>query len=429
MSQGKFPEWISKYLGDVSQYAVFDVVGSNSWEPTYLTLTKFLGDEAKHQFHSVHGSRYDAWVDYLYVNEATGEKPKFKSWKEVKLSAGSGIFKGEFEGKTIFVYIRQVGDWVCGEDGFVYLEHASCFAKLSDFNDDRAAAMEYLAKFLIFVHTQEAQERKKPDFITILTWDSANSYYNQSGLKLKRSVASVFLPDDVKQKLLADVRRFLSQNSLKFYVNHGIPYRRSYLFYGKPGTGKTSMIQALASAFDRNIGIISLGSPDLTDEGLTKALSAENWYYGASVFVIEDIDAFFTKDRTTLVNDGALTFTGLLNALDGVNSSAGHLIIMTTNHPERLDAALIRNGRVDFSLEFPLSNHETVYKMFLSFYPDKTDEANKFADIVCDKFKDGVSMALLQQHFLRHMDSDAQTALEKANEEIEKTTFDFIKKQ
>ena len=43
-----------------------------------------------------------------------------------------------------------------------------------------------------------------------------------------------------------------------------------------------------------------------------------------------------------------LTFSGLLNAIDGVTSTEGRIVFMTTNYPERLDAALIRPGRVDF---------------------------------------------------------------------------------
>jgi chaperone BCS1 len=424
-NEGKFPQWVNKYLGDTKQYVIMDVA-KIGWNQTHMALGKYLGnDEGKYPIENLHGSRYEMWVDRIYVNDAKGEKPKFKSNKEVKLSGGPGLFKTEFHGKTIFILCRHVGDWVVGEDGVGWIEDTICFIKQSDFAD-RAAAREHLNDFAKFVHSKHSGDSgSKQDFIIIYNWDAKRGYYAFSGYRLKRSVESVFLPNEVKHKLLNDLKRFMTKKTLDFYVNHGIPYRRSYLFYGKPGTGKTSMIQALASAFERSIAIISLGSPDLTDDGLASALSSQNWFSGPAVFVIEDIDAFFDKDRTSLITHGSLTFTGLLNCLDGVNSSAGHLIVMTTNHPEKLDAALIRNGRVDLAIEFPLSSPETIHKMFLSFYPDNPEEATKFTDIVYAKYKDGVSLALLQQHFLRHMDSDAKTAMEAAREEIDASAFDF----
>ena len=53
--------------------------------------------------------------------------------------------------------------------------------------------------------------------------------------------------------LLEDLQLFLGKDAHKFYRKHGVPYRRSYLFYGVPGTGKTSLIQALAGKLGRSI--------------------------------------------------------------------------------------------------------------------------------------------------------------------------------
>ena len=61
----------------------------------------------------------------------------------------------------------------------------------------------------------------------------------------------------------------------------------------------------------------------------------------ATLLLIEDIDCVFKDHRATEIHTG-VTLSGLLNALDGVSSRDGRVLFMTTNHPERLDAALIR---------------------------------------------------------------------------------------
>ncbi len=57
-------------------------------------------------------------------------------------------------------------------------------------------------------------------------------------------------------------------HSRAWYDHHGIPYRRGYLFYGPPGSGKTSYIYALAGYFQYNICLLNLNEPGLTDERL-----------------------------------------------------------------------------------------------------------------------------------------------------------------
>ena len=89
-----------------------------------------------------------------------------------------------------------------------------------------------------------------------------------------------------------------------------------------------------------------------------------------------------------------VTLSGILNAIDGASAPTGHLLIMTTNHPENLDDALIRPGRVDFIVEFSYATREQIRDVFLKLFkpnPKKParydtslvrDLAKEFADIV-----------------------------------------------
>ena len=95
-----------------------------------------------------------------------------------------------------------------------------------------------------------------------------------------------------------------------------------------------------------------------------------------------------------------VTFSGLLNTLDGVASSEERIVFMTTNHLDRLDPALIRPGRVDVKQEIGLASRTQLQRMYNRFYPEQTAAlAQEFADKVMEVGQ-GKSIAQIQGHFL-----------------------------
>lgn len=164
----------------------------------------------------------------------------------------------------------------------------------------------------------------------------------------KRPIESVILDKGIKESIIADVRDFLSSG--QWYYNRGIPYRRGYLLHGPPGSGKSSFIQALAGELDYNIAILNLSERGLTDDRLNHLLTI---IPPRTLVLLEDADAAFVNRRQT-ESDGYrganVTFSGLLNALDGVGSAEERILFLTTNHVERLDSALIRPGRIDMTV-------------------------------------------------------------------------------
>lgn len=124
-----------------------------------------------------------------------------------------------------------------------------------------------------------------------------------------------------------------------------------------------------------------------------------------------------------------MTFSGFLNALDGVASGEERIIFMTTNHPERLDPALIRPGRVDLSLLIDDASPLQAKRLFLQFYGRGEEEpsgwenmeegelnstADRIQDIVEEEMRKGkrVSMAALQGLFIRTPAKEVVTGLE-----------------
>jgi chaperone BCS1 len=188
-------------------------------------------------------------------------------------------------------------------------------------------------------------------------------------VKEKRSPDSVVLDNDVSSNLLGDARHFLSSHA--WYTERGIPYRRGYLLHGPPGSGKTSFVQVLAGELSLDICMLSLSNESLTDESLASNLRDAP---ANSIILLEDVDAVFVASRGQGGDGGGggsggdrkrsssngVSFSGLLNAIDGVASQEGRMFFMTTNYPDRLDAALVRPGRCDVKVELNYASQHQV---------------------------------------------------------------------
>lgn len=184
----------------------------------------------------------------------------------------------------------------------------------------------------------------------------------------KRPLGSVVLDKGVKERVVADVEDFLGRQ--QWYVDRGIPYRRGYLLYGPPGTGKSSFIQALAGELNYGVAMVNLSEVGMTDDKLAFLLTK---LPRRTVLLLEDADAAFVNRRQRDADgySGAtVTFSGLLNALDGVAAGEERIAFLTTNHIDRLDAALKRPGRVDMVERIGEATAYQAGEMWDRFYGD-----------------------------------------------------------
>lgn len=164
-----------------------------------------------------------------------------------------------------------------------------------------------------------------------------------------RSLDTIYCNGNVKEDIIREIDDF-NRNKLT-YKENGIPYRIGILLHGKPGTGKTSMVRAIATYTKRDINVINLN--DLQDLRETISKVSEN-----DILLIEEIDTIVAnRDDNSKVN---IELGNLLNLLDGVGTPENIIVIATTNHIDRLDDALIREGRFDIKKELGyLSKLET----------------------------------------------------------------------
>jgi len=150
---------------------------------------------------------------------------------------------------------------------------------------------------------------------------------------------------------------------MEIYKSLSIPERKVFLFWGIPGSGKTTFIRSIASEFNKNIAIVK-NTNDIDDNSLENMIEE---LPRNSIILFEDIDSLF-HGRTNMANT-QITFSGLLNFLDGIIDYDKLLVFITTNNLEHIDDALRR--RIDIFLEFTYIKKTEIFEMFNRFFADK----------------------------------------------------------
>lgn len=186
-----------------------------------------------------------------------------------------------------------------------------------------------------------------------------------------RPLHTLYLPSSVKA-IVDEVSVFFKSQDV--YRALGIPWRRGYLFEGPPGTGKTSFVLSLASTLNLPLYLLPLHTEDMDDESLIRLVSC---LPPRCILLVEDVenslgdvpfhgDAHSTSSSTSssftpMVPKSKISMGAFLNALDGVASSEGRVLVMTTNNVSSIphSQAMLRPGRIDKVIHFsPLQKEE-----------------------------------------------------------------------
>lgn len=201
-------------------------------------------------------------------------------------------------------------------------------------------------------------KKKNPALVLCNSWGSWDHHSDVP----RRPLETVILKDGLLESIVDDLDRFLKDE--KRYVDRAIPWHRGYLFYGPPGTGKTSLARALASHFDMDLWHFPLG--DVKSDTNLLTMMAE--IQPRSILLLEDIDVYHAAtEREESLNSSA-SLSGLLNALDGVTTPHGLIVLMTTNNIDALDPSLIREGRIDKLIKIDYVDADQITRMYKLFY-------------------------------------------------------------
>jgi len=257
----------------------------------------------------------------------------------------------------------------------------------------------FLKKFVENIQQKYDETHKSRNYFHY--W--ANSGWNSSGDFSPRSWESVILPSQMKKDIVEDIQDF--KNNREWYDSVGMPYHRSYLLYGPPGTGKTSSLLGLSSHFKMDLYLLKISS--MTDDLLVAALRE---IHSNSMVVLEDVDCLNNKREGVLKEkkkgdnkkEGnaslfGLTLSGLLNALDGIETPTGSMFFLTTNLIDKLDPALLRPGRVDKKYFLGPATDEQKLEMFHRFFPRESEKYENDPEIFVMNHPELKTMAEFQE--------------------------------
>jgi AAA+ superfamily predicted ATPase len=171
--------------------------------------------------------------------------------------------------------------------------------------------------------------------------------YFQKSKELFDSIQSttfdnLILRDSLKRQIQTDFAQFFSARET--YERYGIPWRRGSIFIGPPGNGKTHTVKALINSLDQPcLYVRSFKEGGTEQENIADVFKRARM--SPCVVVLEDLDA--------MIHDQNRAF--FLNELDGFQTNSGVAVLATTNHPEKLDTAILdRPSRFDRKYYFEL---------------------------------------------------------------------------
>ena len=287
------------------------------------------------------------------------------------LPAGKSVFY--FKDVVFDIEIKELGDTLSSEGWTGYHEQMYILMRENDktYEENKEMFTEFFATASKHLNEKWMDTEDESQKVTVYIWDE--HFWETLEKSTSRKLSTIYL-DGKEIEIFDKIKDFKSEETESLYKDFGIPYKYNIMFHGVPGTGKTSLVFSIASELKMNIAIMSF-TQDMTDTTLMRCFRRipEN-----CILVIEDIDSLFESRKKNDDLKNSITFSGLLNTMDGIAHVDKQIIIMTTNHPLVLDPALKRPGRVDMSFEFKYATKSQVKTMFERFLPKQKENFTAF---------------------------------------------------
>ena len=308
----------------------------------YEYITYWIRDNHKSKARNVEYSTKAVDDDYHLGSDSSGKKAK--EIKEVPVED--------------YFYLRKYGRLLHISFGRDKLQNANNLKSvyLKHYTFKGIFASRSIRKLINEINQHYGNVRKDPRF-----YISRGHYFSYMQNITGKPLSQVVLNKNLKSDILTDITTW--RDSKDEYVRRGISHKRGHCYFGPPGTGKTTLARAIAIEYEMDVYNVNLNNIDGDDDMISMFTEINP----DSILLFEDIDAYFDK-RDAINKKSKITFSGLLNALDGAINLNNVLVIFTTNHIDNLDPALLRPGRIDVIKEIGFASNNEINEYMSMFY-------------------------------------------------------------
>ena len=377
---------------------------------------------------NMHVSPKDLDHDYREDIKIKSSKNTGYLYKYAQLGYAMGLKRDHIEGGNRYGYFQHNGMVVLIIGSHVWVAKNGAYVTEKDIQD---VIQHMIEVNLNYTKNQVKPKKAKAVKKQVYVYKRQDGDW-ESHILSKRSFDTIYLPEALKKDIVKEFNNFIQMQHL--YKEYEIPYRKGVLFYGPPGTGKTSVVKAIAFEYQIPLYILDVNDKEINDDSIVSILNSLGGN-GMKILLFEDIDtAFADKEKMAKesklqdirsggvsdvgynygwhenddgfhlsvggpsgdhppgaaslghyigqLKDAAakgngeerkfLTYSGLLNALDGVMSNqTGVITIMTTNYIDRLGQAFMRPGRIDCKFELKECNKEQIETMTKYFVKNR----------------------------------------------------------